>query len=109
MILTDAINLVLAEYPGMKAIGAAESADAWIIGLDFASSTDDHPVPGTPSVAVEKTSGVLHDLIPGTEDLWHYMTMSEIGSARIRRQAIQRKKQEEKDTKKHAGPSHTRG
>ena len=36
------------------AIGAAESADAWIIGLDFASSTDDHPVPGTPSVAVEK-------------------------------------------------------
>lgn len=28
MILTDAINLVLAEYPGMKAIGAAESADA---------------------------------------------------------------------------------
>lgn len=65
MILTDAINLVLAEYPGMKAIGAAESADAWIIGLDFASSTDDHPVPGTPSVAVEKTSGVLHDLIPG--------------------------------------------
>ena len=59
MILTDAINLVLAEYPGMKAIGAAESADAWIIGLDFASSTDDHPVPGTPSVAVEKTSGVL--------------------------------------------------
>lgn len=27
-------------------------------------------------------------------------TMSEIGSARIRRQAIQRKKQEEKDTKK---------
>jgi hypothetical protein len=36
-------------------------------------------------------------------------TMSEIGSARIRRQAIQRKKQEEKDTKKHAGPSHTRG
>lgn len=33
MILTDAINLVLAEYPGMKAIGAAESADAWIIGL----------------------------------------------------------------------------
>ena len=70
MILTDAINLVLAEYPGMK----AESADAWIIGLDFASSTDVHPVPGTPSVAVEKTSGVLHDLIPGTEDLWHYMT-----------------------------------
>lgn len=55
MILADAINLVLAEYPGMKAIGAAESADAWIIGLDFASSTDDHPVPGTPSVAVEKT------------------------------------------------------
>lgn len=45
MILADAINLVLAEYPGMKAIGAAESADAWIIGLDFASSTDDHPVP----------------------------------------------------------------
>ena len=44
MILADAINLVLAEYPGMKAIGAAESADAWIIGLDFASSTDDHPV-----------------------------------------------------------------
>ena len=36
--------------------------------------TDDHPVPGTPSVAVEKTSGVLHDLIPGTEDFWHYMT-----------------------------------
>ena len=58
MILTDAINLVLAEYPGMKAIGAAESADAWIIGLDFASST----------------AGVLHDLIPGTEDFWHYMT-----------------------------------
>lgn len=74
MILADAINLVLAEYPGMKAIGAAESADAWIIGLDFASSTDDYPVPGTPSVAVEKTSGVLHDLIPGTEDFWHYMT-----------------------------------
>ena len=46
MILADAINLVLA----------------------------DHPVPGTPSVAVEKTSGVLHDLIPGTEDFWHYMT-----------------------------------
>lgn len=74
MILADAINLVLAEYPGMKAIGAAKSADAWIIGLDFASSTDDHPVPGTPSVAVEKTSSVLHDLIPGTEDFWHYMT-----------------------------------
>ena len=74
MILTDAINLVLAEYPGMKAIGAAESADAWIIGLDFASSTDDHPAPGTPSVAVEKTSGGLHDLIPVTEDFWHYMT-----------------------------------
>ncbi|EDN82849.1 hypothetical protein BIFADO_01130 [Bifidobacterium adolescentis L2-32] len=28
MILADAINLVLAEYPGMKAIGVAESADA---------------------------------------------------------------------------------
>ena len=73
MILADAINLVLAEYPGMKAIGAAESADAWIIGLDFASSTDDHPVPHTERSG-RKTSGVLHDLIPGTEDLWHYMT-----------------------------------
>lgn len=65
MILTDAINLVLAEYPGMKAIGAAESADAWIIGLDFASSTDDHPVPGTPSVAVEKHQAFCMTLFRG--------------------------------------------
>ena len=43
MILMDAIGLVLAEYPGMKAIGAAESPDAWIIGLDFAASTSEHP------------------------------------------------------------------
>lgn len=65
MILADAINLVLAEYPGMKAIGAAESADAWIIGLDFASSTDDHPVPGTPSAAVEKHQAFCMTLFRG--------------------------------------------
>lgn len=65
MILTDAINLVLAEYPGMKAIGAAESADAWIIGLDFTSSTDDHPVPGTPSAAVEKHQAFCMTLFRG--------------------------------------------
>ncbi len=74
MILTDAIGLVLAEYPGMKVIGAAENSDAWIIGLDFAASTSEHPVPGTPSIAVEKTSGVLHSLTPGTDEFWHYMT-----------------------------------
>ena len=74
MILTDAIGLVLAEYPGMRAIGAAESSDAWIIGLDFAASTSEHPVPGTPSIAVDKTSGVLHSLTPGTDEFWHYMT-----------------------------------
>lgn len=74
MILDDAISLVLDEYPGMKAIGAAESPDAWIVGLDFASSTSEHPVPGTPSIAVEKTSGVLHSLVPGTDEFWHYMT-----------------------------------
>ena len=74
MILTDAISLVLAEYPGMKAIGAAENSDAWIIGLDFAASTSEHPTPGTPSIAVDKTSGVLHSLTPGTDEFWHYMT-----------------------------------
>lgn len=74
MILTDAINLVLTEYPGMKAIGAAENSDAWIIGLDFTDSTSEHPAPGTPSIAVEKTTGVLHSLIPGTDEFWHYMT-----------------------------------
>ena len=74
MILDDAISLVLDEYPGMKAIGAAESSDAWIVGLDFAASTSEHPVPGTPSIAVEKTSGVLHSLVPGTGEFWHYMT-----------------------------------
>lgn len=74
MILDDAIGLVLDAYPGMKAIGAAESSDAWIIGLDFAASTSEHPVPGTPSIAVEKTSGVLHSLVPGTDEFWHYMT-----------------------------------
>lgn len=74
MILDDAISLVLDEYPGMKAIGAAESSDAWIIGLDFAASTSEHPVPGTPSIAVEKASGVLHSLVPGTDEFWHYMT-----------------------------------
>lgn len=74
MILTDAIGLVLAEYPGMRTIGAAENSDAWIIGLDFAASTSEHPVPGTPSIAVDKTSGVLHSLTPGTDEFWHYMT-----------------------------------
>lgn len=74
MILGDAISLVLDEYPGMKVIGAAESSDAWIVGLDFAASTSEHPVPGTPSIAVEKTSGVLHSLVPGTDEFWHYMT-----------------------------------
>lgn len=74
MILTDAIGLVLAEYPGMRAIGAAENSGAWIIGLDFAASTSEHPVPGTPSIAVDKTSGVLHSLTPGTDEFWHYMT-----------------------------------
>jgi hypothetical protein len=74
MILGDAISLVLDEYPGMKAIGAAESSDVWIVGLDFAASTSEHPVPGTPSIAVEKTSGVLHSLVPGTDEFWHYMT-----------------------------------
>ena len=74
MILTDAIGLVLAEYPGMKVIGAAENSDAWIIGLDFAASTSEHPVPGMPSIAVDKTSGVLHSLTPGTDEFWHYMT-----------------------------------
>lgn len=74
MILTDAIGLVLAEYPGMRVIGAAENSDAWIIGLDFAASTSEHPVPGTPSIAVDKTSGVLHSLTPGTDEFWHYMT-----------------------------------
>lgn len=74
MILTDAISLVLAEYPGMRVIGAAENSDAWVIGLDFAASTSEHPVPGTPSIAVEKTSGVLHSLVPGTDEFWHYMT-----------------------------------
>ena len=71
MILTDAIGLVLAEYPGMRAIGAAENSDAWIIGLDFAASTSEHPVPGTPSIAVDKTSGVLHSLTPGTVSYTH--------------------------------------
>ena len=33
MLLSDAIKLVLAEYPDMKAIGAAENTDAWIVGL----------------------------------------------------------------------------
>lgn len=74
MILADAIGLVLAEYPGMRVIGAAENSDAWIIGLDFAASTSEHPVPGTPSIAVDKTSGVLHSLTPGTDEFWHYMT-----------------------------------
>ncbi len=74
MILDDAIGLVLDTYPDMKAIGAAESSDAWIIGLDFAASTSEHSVPGTPSIAVEKTSGVLHSLVPGTDEFWHYMT-----------------------------------
>lgn len=74
MILNDAISLVLDEYPGMKVIGVAENSDAWIIGLDFAASTSEHPVPGTPSIAVDKTSGVLHSLTPGTDEFWHYMT-----------------------------------
>lgn len=74
MILNDAISLVLDEYPGMKVIGVAENSDAWIIGLDFAASTSERPVPGTPSIAVEKTSGVLHSLVPGTDEFWHYMT-----------------------------------
>lgn len=59
MILNDAISLVLDKYPDMKVIGAAENSDAWIIGLDFAASTSEHPVPGTPSIAVDKTSGVF--------------------------------------------------
>lgn len=74
MDIQEAIKLAEQVYPNMGVFGAAQNDVAWIFGLDFKTAGNHPSEVGLPQVAVDKQDGSIHQLTPGTDAFWRYMT-----------------------------------
>lgn len=76
MEVNEAMAIAKRQYPDMIVTGAGDAGGAWIFGFDFPDMDTYPSEPGLPMLAVEKETGRVMDMSPGTKAFDTYMPAS---------------------------------